>query len=176
MNTQLLDVVKKRIRDVPDFPKPGVQFKDITPVLADPAAFHACLELMEEHFSSSRVDAVVGIEARGFIFGAALAARMHKAFVPARRPGKLPAPRHSVDYDLEHGGTAVEIHRDALRLGEKVLIVDDLLATGSTAAATVDLVRNAGGEVVGLSFVIELTSLGGRQRLAPIDTLSLVQY
>jgi adenine phosphoribosyltransferase len=176
MNAQLVEVVRQRIRDVPDFPKPGVPFKDITPVLADPAAFHACLELMETHFEGSRLDAIVGIEARGFIFGAALAARMHKAFVPARRPGKLPAPRHSVGYQFEYGSGAVELHRDALRPDEKVLIVDDLLATGGTAAATVELVRKAGGRVVGVSFVIELTSLGGRKRLEPIDTFSVVQY
>ncbi|HEX7669818.1 MAG TPA: adenine phosphoribosyltransferase [Polyangiaceae bacterium] len=175
MNTQLIEMVKRRIRDVPGFPKPGVLFKDITPVLADPAAFHACLELMDTHFSASGVDAVVGIESRGFIFGAALAARMHKAFVPARRAGKLPAARHRVDYEFEYGSGAVEIHRDALRPGEKVLIVDDLLATGGTAAATVNLVQKAGGQVVGVTFVIELTSLAGRTRLEPIDTFSIVQ-
>lgn len=176
MTAQLIEIVKRRIRDVPDFPKPGVPFKDITPVLADPAAFHACLELMETHFVASGVEAIVGIEARGFIFGAALAARMHKAFVPARRRGKLPAPRHSVDYEFEYGSGAIEIHRDALRPGEKVLIVDDLLATGGTAVATVDLVRKAGGQVVGVSFVIELTPLSGRKRLEPLDTFSVAQY
>jgi adenine phosphoribosyltransferase len=176
MNAQLIDVVRQRIREVPDFPKPGVLFKDITPVLADPAAFHACLELTEMHFSAARFDAIVGVEARGFIFGAALAARMHKAFVPARRPGKLPAARHSVDYAFGYGSGTIEIHHDALRPDEKVLIVDDLLATGGTAAATVDLVRATGARVVGVSFVIELKRLAGRRRLEPLDTFSVVQF
>jgi adenine phosphoribosyltransferase len=176
MNAHLIDVVRQSIREVPDFPKPGVLFKDITPVLADPAAFHACLELMERHFSAARLDAIVGIEARGFIFGSALAARMHKAFVPVRRPGKLPAATRSIDYAFGYGSGTIEIHRDALRPGDKVVIVDDLLATGGTAAATVDLVQAAGARVVGVSFVIELKSLAGRKRLEPLDTFSVVQF
>jgi adenine phosphoribosyltransferase len=176
MSAQLIELVKLRIRDVPDFPKPGILFKDITPVLSDPDAFAACLDLMQQHFSSTSYDTIVGIESRGFIFGAALAARLHKAFVPARKPGKLPSARHRVDYDLEYGTDAIEMHRDALRPGERVLIIDDLLATGGTAAATVELVKKVGGQVIGVGCVVELTFLPGRKRLEPLDTFSLVQY
>ncbi len=171
-----IDLVKQRVRDVPDFPKPGIMFKDITPVLADPSAFNICLDLMAERYDTSSFDAIVGIESRGFIFGAALASRMRKAFVPARKPGKLPAATHRVEYALEYGKDAIEIHRDALKKGERVLIVDDLLATGGTAAATIELVKKVGGEVIGAAFVIELTFLPGRERLKPVDAFALIQY
>jgi adenine phosphoribosyltransferase len=170
------DVIKQHIRDIPDFPKPGIVFKDITPVLADPAVFNLCLDETAARFSSVQLDAIVGIEARGFIFGAALAARMRKAFVPARKPGKLPAAKHRIDYQLEYGSDALEMHQDAIKPGDHVLIVDDLLATGGTAWAACELVRALGGQVIGASFVVELTFLSGRKRLPSVDVFSLVQY
>jgi adenine phosphoribosyltransferase len=168
--------IKQRIRDVPDFPKPGILFKDITPVLADPTTFNLCLDAMAASFDAARIDAIVGIESRGFIFGAALASRMRKAFVPARKPGKLPAATQRIDYQLEYGFDALEIHRDAIKPAEKVLIVDDLLATGGTAWAAIELVRALGGQVIGACFAIELTFLPGRTRLQQVDVFSLVQY
>jgi adenine phosphoribosyltransferase len=176
VSTQSIDLIKHAIRDVVDFPKPGIVFKDITPVLADPKLFNLCLDLMAERYDGQAVDAIVGIESRGFIFGAALASRMRKAFVPARKPGKLPAATYRVDYELEYGTDGIEVHRDAFKPGEKVLIVDDLIATGGTACATADLIRKVGAEVVGAAFVIELTFLPGRKRLAPVDTFALLQY
>jgi adenine phosphoribosyltransferase len=176
MSEDRLQFIRSKIRDVPDFPKPGILFKDITPVLADPRAFNTCLDLIAEHYDGKPLDAIVGIEARGFIFGAALAARMRKAFVPARKPGKLPAAKHTVSYDLEYGSDAVEMHRDAIAPGEKALIVDDLIATGGTAWATCELVRRLGGEVIGAAFIIELTFLPGRKRLEPVQAFSLLQY
>jgi adenine phosphoribosyltransferase len=171
-----LELVKQHIRDVQDFPKPGILFKDITPILTNPDAFNACLDLMVKPVEGKPFDVIVGMESRGFIFGAALAARLRKGFVPVRKPGKLPWAKHRVEYELEYGTDALEMHRDALKPGEKVLIVDDLLATGGTAAATAELVKRVGGEVVAMSFVIELTFLPGRSRLAPIETFSLLQY
>ncbi|HEX7479689.1 MAG TPA: adenine phosphoribosyltransferase [Polyangiales bacterium] len=171
-----LDLIKQRIRDVPNFPKPGITFKDITPMLADPKAFNLCLDAMAEHYDGVHFDAIVGMESRGFIFGAALASRLRKAFVPARKPGKLPAATYRVNYDLEYGTDAIEIHRDALKAGEKVLIVDDLLATGGTAWATAQLVQKLGAELIGACFVIELTFLPGRERLRPVEAFSLIQY
>ncbi len=176
MASQPIDLVKQRVRDVPNFPKPGIVFKDITPVLADPRAFNICLDLMAERYDGQNVEAIVGIESRGFIFGAALASRMRKAFVPARKPGKLPYDTHRVEYALEYGKDAIEIHRDAVKQGERVLIVDDLLATGGTAAAAIELVQKIGGNVIGAAFAIELTFLPGRERLRPIEAFSLIQY
>jgi adenine phosphoribosyltransferase len=176
MTEQRIQFIRSKIRDVPDFPKAGIVFKDITPVLADPLAFNACLDLIAERYEGRPIDAIVGIEARGFIFGAALAARMRKAFVPARKPGKLPAATRQVAYELEYGSDAVEIHRDAIAPGEKALIVDDLIATGGTAWAACELVRQLGGEVIGAAFIIELTFLPGRDRLEPVETFSLLQY
>jgi adenine phosphoribosyltransferase len=173
---QVSDVIRRRIRDVADFPKPGILFKDITPVLAHPETFNQCLDAIVAQYAGRSVDAVVGIESRGFIFGAALAARMHKAFIPARKPGKLPAAKQRINYQLEYGSDALEMHSDAIKPGEKVLIVDDLLATGGTAWAAIELVRSLGGEVIGASFVIELTFLPGRERLKPTEVFSLVQY
>jgi adenine phosphoribosyltransferase len=168
--------IRARIRDVPDFPKPGILFKDITPVLSDPTTFNLCLDVTAKRFAGQHVDAIVGIEARGFIFGAALASRLHIAFVPARKPGKLPAAKQRINYQLEYGSDALEMHSDAIKPGEKVLIVDDLLATGGTAWAACELVRALGGEVIATAFVIELTFLPGRQRLSPTSVFSLVQY
>ena len=176
MTEQVSDAIRQRIRDVPDFPKPGILFKDITPVFADPKTFNQCLEATAAHYAGRPLDAIVGIESRGFIFGGALAARMHKAFVPARKPGKLPAAKQRINYQLEYGSDALEMHSDAIKPGEKVLIVDDLLATGGTAWAASELVRSLGGEVIGASFVIELTFLPGRSRLKPVEVFTLVQY
>jgi adenine phosphoribosyltransferase len=176
MTEERIEIIRNKIRDVPDFPKPGILFKDITPVLADPRAFNLCLDLLAEHYDGRPLDAIVGIEARGFIFGAALASRMRKAFVPVRKPGKLPAATHRVSYELEYGSDSVEIHRDGIAPGEKALIVDDLIATGGTAWAACELVRKLGGEVVAAAFIIELTFLPGRKRLEPVPTFSLLQY
>jgi len=163
--TERLDRLADRIRAVPDFPKPGILFRDITPLLADPAAFTTSIDLFAERFAGHRVDAIVGIESRGFIFGAALAARLTASFVPARKPGKLPAATDRVDYALEYGTDALELHRDALPPGSRALLVDDLLATGGTAEAALTLMRGQGAQVVGAAFVIEIEALGGRQRL-----------
>jgi adenine phosphoribosyltransferase len=176
MSDAVREVLEHYIRDVPDFPKPGILFKDITPILSDPRAFNLCLDAMAERYDGKPLDVIVGIEARGFIFGAALASRMRKAFVPARKPNKLPAAKHRVEYQLEYGSDAIEMHTDAIKPGQQVLIVDDLLATGGTAAATCELVQKLGGNVIGASFVIELTFLPGRERMRPIAVSSLVQY
>lgn len=155
------------IRDVPDFPKPGILFRDITPLLADPRGFHSVIHALAHEFIEHQLDAVVAIESRGFIFGAALAARLNLAFVPVRKPGKLPARARKVSYHLEYGSTELEMHEDALRQGSRVLIVDDVLATGGTANAAAELVRLADAQVAAYAFVIELLGLGGRARLAP---------
>lgn len=176
MSDDRIDFIRGKIRDVPDFPKPGIVFKDITPILADPRAFNLCLDLLAERYDAQPLDAIVGIESRGFIFGAALASRMRKAFIPARKPGKLPAETHKVSYELEYGSDAIEMHRDAIRPHERVLVVDDLVATGGTAWAASELVRLLGGRVIGAAFIIELTFLDGRARLAPVQTYSLLQY
>lgn len=164
------------IRSVPDFPKAGILFKDITPLLADPRAFHIVLDALAERFIGEHVDAIVGIESRGFIFGAALAARLNASFVPVRKRGKLPAAVDRVSYDLEYGSAELEMHKKSIPEGAKVVVVDDLLATGGTAAATAELVRKQGGYVVSFAFVIELELLGGRERLMPVPTLSLLRY
>jgi len=157
--------LRDAIRDVPDFPKPGIVFKDITPILANPALLRFALDLMLSAFFDRSIDKVAGIEARGFIFGGAMADRIGCGFVPVRKKGKLPYRTHEESYDLEYGSACIAIHQDAVRRGEKVLIVDDLLATGGTAAATVRLVEKCGGEVVGLSFLVELSFLNGRKNL-----------
>jgi adenine phosphoribosyltransferase len=171
-----LAYVRNLIRDVPDFPQRGVLFRDITPLLADPRGFHIVLDTIAHRFVGERVDAVVGVESRGFIFGGALAARLNTSFVPVRRPGKLPHRTDKVSYSLEYGESELEMHRDALREGAHVLVVDDLLATGSTAAAAGELVDRQGAFVTAYAFVIELGSLGGRERLAPTPCLSIVRY
>src|ERR1700728_4557260 len=150
------------IRDVPDFPKPGILFKDITPLLADPRAFHIVLDALAERFIGEHVDAVVGVDARGFIFGGALAARLNASFVPARKPGKLPAATDRVSYQTEYSVAELEMHKDSLVEESRVIIVDDVLATGGTAKAAAELVRKQNAHVVGLAFVIELSFLGGR--------------
>lgn len=164
------------IRSVPDFPKKGIVFRDITTLLNDPVAFKEVLDLFESHFRSDHVDKIVGIEARGFIIGAALADRLHVGFVPARKPGKLPAKTLKEEYELEYGHDSIEIHSDAISRGERILIHDDLLATGGTASATCRLVERMGGTIVGCSFLIELSFLKGRNRLKGYDLFSIIQY
>ena len=168
--------LKKLIREVPDFPKPGILFYDITTLLQDPEGFAALTEQLVSRCGAFRPDTVVGIEARGFIFGPLLAARLGTGFVPVRKPGKLPAATDQITYDLEYGQDTLQIHRDAIRPAQRVMVVDDLLATGGTAAATCRLVEQSGGEVAGLVFVVELTFLEGRKKLADYDIVSLVEY
>jgi adenine phosphoribosyltransferase len=171
-----LRYVRGFIREIPDFPQPGVLFRDITPLLADPKAFHIVLDAIAHHFVGERVDAVVGVESRGFIFGGALAARLNASFVPVRKPGKLPYRTDKVSYSLEYGEAELEMHRDSLREGSAVLVVDDLLATGGTAAAAGELVHRQGAFVVAYAFVIELLGLGGRERLMPVPATSILQF
>jgi len=163
------------IRDIPDFPKPGIVFKDISPLLADGGAFAASVSQLA-CLIPQETDVIVGIEARGFIFGAALAVKLGIGFVPVRKPGKLPGEVHSIEYELEYGFDVLEIHRDALSEGHKIVIVDDLLATGGTARATVDLVRQLGAEVAACLFVIELGFLGGSDLLNDVPIHSLISY
>jgi adenine phosphoribosyltransferase len=165
-----------RIRDIPDFPKRGIVFKDIMPLLADPEALHETVERLAEFAEPRSPEIILGAEARGFILGAALAYRLKCGFVPARKPGKLPWRTISAKYALEYGFDALELHADAISPGTRVLVHDDLLATGGTARAKVDLVEQLGGAVVGLAFVIELEFLHGREKLAGYDVFSLVQY
>lgn len=164
------------IRDIPDFPKPGILFRDITPLLANPVAFRASVEHMAAHYRGQPIDAVAAAEARGFIFAAPLAIELGIAFVPIRKRGKLPFKVHSLPYALEYGTDTVEVHQDALSAGHRVLLVDDLLATGGTMKACTELVEQTGAAIAGCAFLIELTFLRGRQRLAPRDVFSLIQY
>jgi adenine phosphoribosyltransferase len=160
-----LRYLRAHLRNVPDFPKPGILFKDITPLLADPRAFHISLDLLAQRFISEHIDVVVGVESRGFIFGGALAARLNASFVPVRKPGKLPAKSDRVSYKLEYGEAELEMHLGSISSGASVLVVDDVLATGGTAAAAAELAQRQGGKVVGLAFVVELDFLDGRARL-----------
>ncbi len=162
------------IRDVPDFPRKGIVFKDITPLLRDPQGIAGVLDALADHHARDRIDAVAAVESRGFIFGSALAIRLDAGFVPMRKPGKLPWETIRETYALEYGEDAIECHRDAIRRGERILIVDDLLATGGTLAAAARLVRRLGGEIVGASFVVELDFLRGRDRLEGIPVFSLI--
>ena len=171
-----MDDLKQLIREVPDFPKPGINFYDITTLLKHPEGFRRTIDALVAQFEGDKVDTVVGIEARGFIFAPAMAYRLGTGFVPARKPGKLPSQCASVSYDLEYGQDALQIHSDAVGAGHRVLIADDLLATGGTAAAVVKLVEQLGGEVVGLTFVVELEFLPGRRRLEGYDVRSLIKY
>lgn len=167
---------KSYIRDIPDFPKPGIIFKDITPLLGDPIALHKCIEDMANPFKDAKVDVVVGMESRGFLFGPGVAYHLGCGFAPVRKPGKLPFSTESVSYDLEYGSDTLEIHVDAVIRDHRVLIVDDLLATGGTAAATGQLIDKIGGQVVGYSFVIELDFLHGRKSLGNTPVISLIHY
>ena len=167
--------LKRHIRDIPDFPKPGIVFKDITPLLADRAAFHALIERFAARYRG-RANMVLGIESRGFIIGAAVAYGLGTGLAVVRKPGKLPARTYAARYDLEYGSDALEIHHDAVGDDHRVLLVDDLLATGGTASAAVELVQRCGGRVAACAFVIELGFLNGRQRLAGQEVFSLVRY
>lgn len=169
-------IAESLIRDVKDFPKEGIIFKDITPVLSDPAAFSEVVQLMTEYAEKVGADAIAGIESRGFIFGAPIAVALSKPFIPIRKLGKLPAETIRVEYDLEYGSNTVEMHKDAILPGQRVLVVDDLLATGGTAAAAAELIERGGGEVAGFVFMVELAFLEGREALAPHDALSLLTY
>jgi adenine phosphoribosyltransferase len=173
MTTALL---KSKIRHVPDFPKPGILFYDITTLLRDPEGLRLALDAMAAPYVGNPIDLVVGMESRGFIFGAALADRFQAGFVPVRKPGKLPARSHKVSYALEYGSDALEIHADAISAGQRVLIVDDLLATGGTAAATIDLVSGLGADVVACVFLVELTFLNGRSRLGTTPVHAVLPY
>ena len=168
--------LKKLIREVPDFPKPGILFYDITTLLKDKLGFRCVIDGLKNHYQNAAVDKVFGIEARGFIFAPALAYALGAGFVPVRKPKKLPADRVTVNYALEYGTDCLEVHRDAVEPGERILIVDDLLATGGTAAATTRLVEECGGKVIGAGFVVELTFLNGREKLRGHDVFSLLQY
>jgi adenine phosphoribosyltransferase len=168
--------LRQRIRDVPDFPEPGIVFKDITPLLQDPVAFRQAIFELSERFARERIDVVVGIEARGFLFGAPLALNLDAPFVPIRKKGKLPHKTVGVTYSLEYGDAAVEMHQDAVMPGKRVLIVDDVLATGGTMAAARALVEQVKGEVVALAVLVELEFLKGREKLEGVETFSLMKY
>jgi adenine phosphoribosyltransferase len=168
--------LRQFIRDIPDFPKPGILFKDITPLLADPAAFEAAIDQMAAHYRTRAIDAVAAVEARGFLFAAPLALALKKPLVPLRKPGKLPYRTYSLAYELEYGSAELQVHIDGVGGGHRVLLVDDLLATGGTMGAGCQLVQKAGGVVVGCAFLVELSFLGGREKLKPHEVFSLITY
>jgi adenine phosphoribosyltransferase len=170
------DDLRAKIREVPDFPKPGILFYDITTLLRDADAFREVIDRMAAAVKDERIDLVVGMESRGFIFAAPMADRLGAGFVPVRKLGKLPAETIEVEYDLEYGTATLEIHRDAILPGQRVLVVDDLLATGGTVLGTIELVRRLGGEIAGLSFMVELTALGGRAKLGEFTIHTLLAY
>ncbi|MCA9582091.1 MAG: adenine phosphoribosyltransferase [Myxococcales bacterium] len=171
-----IDDLKTLIRDVPDFPKPGIMFKDITPMLADAKALHTSIALIGDRLRAYKPDVIVGIESRGFLFGAPLAIYLGTGFVPVRKPGKLPADVVREEYDLEYGKDSIEIHRDAIAPGARVIVVDDVIATGGTAKAACDLVQHVGGEVVAAAFLIELSFLEGGRRLGVLPQECLIRY
>jgi len=168
--------LKKLIREIPDFPKKGILFYDITTLLKDRLGFATLIDALAEYYLPQKVDLILGMEARGFIFGPALAYRLNAGFVPVRKPGKLPAPAARVEYELEYGTNILEIHKDAVQKGQRVIIVDDLLATGGTAEATTKLATSLGAEIAGLGFVVELDFLKGRDKLRQYDVYSLLHY
>jgi adenine phosphoribosyltransferase len=168
--------LKQHIRSVPDFPKAGINFYDITTLLKDPAGFQLTIDLLSTPYIDQRIDAVVGVESRGFILGAAVAERLGAGFIPIRKPGKLPAKALKESYDLEYGKDAIEIHEDAIDKGQRILLVDDVLATGGTAAAAVQLVKKLGGDLQGVAFLIELLFLNGKQKIAGEKVFSVLQY
>lgn len=173
---ELAVALRDTVRDVPDFPQPGILFRDITPVLADAALFYRVVDALAEAWHDRGIDVVAGIESRGFIFGGAVAARLGAGFVPIRKPGKLPHRRVRIDYDLEYGSDALEAHADAVQAGARVLIVDDVLATGGTADAAATLIRQLGGVTAAAAFVLELGFLNGRERLPQLPVCSLLTY
>ena len=168
--------LKKLVREIPDYPKPGILFYDITTLLKDPVGLHWAVDILANTFLAQKIDRVIGIEARGFIFAPMVAYRLNAGFVPVRKPNKLPAERATMSYSLEYGKDAIEIHRDAVGPGQEVLIIDDLLATGGTAAATARLVESLGGHVAGIGFVIELEALKGREKLNQYAVHSVLKY
>jgi adenine phosphoribosyltransferase len=170
------ETLRERIREIPDFPKPGILFYDITTLLKDPTAYKESIDLMLEPYKDERVDIVVGMESRGFIFSAPMAYQLDAGLVPVRKLGKLPAETITVEYALEYGSNTLEIHRDAIQAGQKVLIVDDLLATGGTVKGTIELIERLKGEVIGLAFLVELDFLKGRERLDGRRVTSVIQY
>ena len=171
-----IEALKALVRTVPDFPKPGILFYDITTLLKDKLGFARLIDALSENYIGKEIDLVLGMEARGFIFGPALAYRLNAGFVPVRKPGKLPAETVKVSYDLEYGSNALEVHKDAIAKGQRVLIVDDLLATGGTAVATAELAGRLGARIAGFAFVVELDFLKGRDKLAKYDVFSLLHY
>ncbi|MBE0439434.1 MAG: adenine phosphoribosyltransferase [Gammaproteobacteria bacterium] len=171
-----MDKLKTKIRDIPDYPKPGIIFKDITPLVQDPAMLRLAVEKLTEPYIDSNITAVAGMEARGFIFGSLVAWQLNVGFIPLRKPGKLPYDVQSVDYDLEYGTASLQAHIDAVKPGDRILLIDDLLATGGTAEASCELVQRLGGEVVACAFVIELLALNGRDKLANYPIHSLITY
>jgi adenine phosphoribosyltransferase len=175
MSEKTMDL-KKFIRDIPDFPKPGILFRDITPLLADAQALSNAIDVLAKPFQGQGIDVVAAVEARGFIFGSAVAKALGVGFVPIRKQGKLPFDTHSVSYGLEYGTDSVEVHTDALQSGNKVLMVDDLLATGGTMAAACELIEKLGGEIAGLTFLIELADLKGRDELGQYDIHTVISY
>jgi adenine phosphoribosyltransferase len=168
--------LKSFVRDIPDFPKPGILFRDITPLLAHCDAFHQAIHELADHYRTTPIDAIVAAEARGFIFAAPLALELNVGFVPVRKPGKLPSQTHQFSYDLEYGSDTLEMHTDGVSAGQRILVVDDLLATGGTVEACCQLVEKAGATVVGCAFLIELVALGGRERIHPRATCALLKY
>lgn len=173
---QTMDEMKRKIRDVPDFPKKGIIFKDITPLLADVRSFQLIIDTLAKKYADKSIDAIVAVESRGFIFGSSLAYRMDAGFVPVRKKGKLPYKTTKVEYALEYGTDVVEMHEDALHPGSRVLLIDDVLATGGTAKASCDLIQKVGGQVVECAFVIELGFLNGREKLKGHEVFSLINY
>ncbi|MBN1913858.1 MAG: adenine phosphoribosyltransferase [Candidatus Omnitrophica bacterium] len=170
------DKLKNFIRDIADFPKPGILFRDITTLLKNKVALKSALDILTAEYKKKKIDAVVAVEARGFIFGGALAYRLKAGFIPVRKKGKLPAETEAVTYSLEYGTDTLEVHRDAIKPGDKVLIVDDLLATGGTVGAVADLMKKLRGKIVGMAFLIELSDLKGRDRLKGYSIFSLIKY
>ncbi len=171
-----MDHLKHLIREIPDFPKEGILFRDITPILQDPAAFNEVIDTLSERYRGMKIDKILAVESRGFIFATPLACAIGAGFVPLRKPGKLPYETIRVSYSLEYGEAAIEVHKDAVAKGERVLILDDLLATGGTAAAAVELARKLGGEVVEVGFIIELAGLKGRKKLTDVPVYTMVSY
>jgi adenine phosphoribosyltransferase len=168
--------LSRYIRDIPDFPKPGILFKDITPLLAEPRAFQYAVDRLAEQYRAEKIDAIAAAEARGFLFSAPLALQMKKPLVPLRKPGKLPYKTYSLSYELEYGSAELHVHTDAISPGARVLLLDDLLATGGTMEASCRLIAKAGGQVIGCAFLVELGFLGGRARLHPHEVFSLITY
>jgi adenine phosphoribosyltransferase len=171
-----MEELKKKIREIPDFPKPGILFYDLTTLLKDPESLRGLVDILTQQYKDWQIEQVVGIESRGFIFGPVLAYNLNAGFVPVRKKGKLPADTIRADYDLEYGQDALEIHRDAIARQQRVLIVDDLIATGGTAAATARMVQELGGSVLGLAFIVELELLKGREKLDGFDVYSVLRY